>query len=132
MTCTAVRWLAVLSLYNHMASAAQFLHVTLEHAAFGFDTQRAREQEGRRLGPKPRTRKMIGMISVILAAIALIMIGYLAVGFAGYLAFPRTVSSNVLKTFPDTAIMQVPFECSGGLLICLAISQMQPATVDDF
>ena len=50
---------------------------------------------------------MIGMISVILAAIALIMIGYLAVGFAGYLAFPRTVSSNVLKTFPDTAIMQV-------------------------
>ena len=65
-------------------------------------------QEGRRLGPKPRTRKMIGMISVILAAIALIMVGYLAVGFAGYLAFPRTVSSNVLKTFPDTAIMQVP------------------------
>ena len=50
---------------------------------------------------------MIGMISVILAAIALIMVGYLAVGFAGYLAFPRTVSSNVLKTFPDTAIMQV-------------------------
>ena len=67
-----------------------------------------RVQEGRRLGPKPRTRKMIGMISVILAAIALIMVGYLAVGFAGYLAFPRTVSSNVLKTFPDTAIMQVP------------------------
>jgi amino acid permease len=63
-------------------------------------------QDGR-LGPKPRTRKMIGMISVILAAIALIMVGYLAVGFAGYLAFPRTVSSNVLKTFPDTAIMQV-------------------------
>ena len=51
---------------------------------------------------------MIGMISVILAAIALIMVGYLAVGFAGYLAFPRTVSSNVLKTFPDTAVMQVP------------------------
>ncbi len=57
---------------------------------------------------------MIGMISVILAAIALIMIGYLAVGFAGYLAFPRTVSSNVLKTFPDTAIMQVLRDCYRG------------------
>lgn len=61
---------------------------------------------------------MIGMISVILAAIALIMVGYLAVGFAGYLAFPRTVSSNVLKTFPDTAIMQVPQLCPGAFSWC--------------
>ena len=67
---------------------------------------------------------MIGMISVILAAIALIMIGYLAVGFAGYLAFPRTVSSNVLKTFPDTAIMQVLHEWFGGLFTCLVFGEL--------
>ena len=51
------------------------------------------------MGPNPRTRKMIGMISVILA-------GYLAVGFAGYVAYPHTVSSNVLKTFPGNPLMQ--------------------------
>ena len=58
------------------------------------------------MGPKPRTRKMIGMISVILAAIAVILAGYLAVGFAGYVAYPHTVSSNVLKTFPGNPLMQ--------------------------
>ena len=61
------------------------------------------------MGPKPRTRKMIGMLSVILAAIGVILIGYLAVGVAGYLAYPRTVSSNVLKTFPDNPVMQARF-----------------------
>lgn len=63
-------------------------------------------QEGHSLGPKPRTRKMIGMISVILAAIGVILAGYLAVGFAGYVAYPHTVSSNVLKTFPGNPLMQ--------------------------
>ena len=87
-------------------------------------SQLVKLQEGRRLGPKPRTRKMIGMISVILAAIALIMIGYLAVGFAGYLAFPRTVSSNVLKTFPDTAIMQVLRSVLRRPFACLALARL--------
>ena len=48
------------------------------------------------------------MMSVIAAAIALIILGYSAVGFSGYLAFPRTVSSNVLKNFSDRdVLMQV-------------------------
>jgi amino acid permease len=44
----------------------------------------------------------VGMISVILTAIALIMVGYLAVGFAGYLAYPTTVEGNVLNSFSKT------------------------------
>ena len=55
--------------------------------------------------PRPRTRKMIGMMSVILAGILLIMLGYLAVGVSGYLAFPRTVSSNALNNFADDDIL---------------------------
>lgn len=47
------------------------------------------------------------MISVILAAIGVILAGYLSVGVAGYVAYPRTVSSNVLKSFPTNTLMQV-------------------------
>lgn len=58
--------------------------------------------------PRPRTRKMIGMMSVILAGILLIMLGYLAVGVSGYLAFPTTVSSNALNNFASgDVLMQV-------------------------
>lgn len=58
--------------------------------------------------PRPRTRKMIGMMSVILAGILLIMLGYLAVGVSGYFAFPTTVSSNALNNFAsDDVLMQV-------------------------
>ena len=49
--------------------------------------------------PRPRTRKLIGMLSVIAASVAVIMLGYLAVGFAGYLAFPAEVASNILNSF---------------------------------
>ena len=49
--------------------------------------------------PRPRTKKLIGMLSVIAASVALIMLGYLAVGFAGYLAFPTHVASNILNSF---------------------------------
>jgi len=46
--------------------------------------------------------------SVIVAAISLIILGYLAVGFSGYLAFPTTVSSNALNNFSDSdVLMQV-------------------------
>lgn len=35
-------------------------------------------------------------------------VGYMAVGYAGYLAYPLTVSSNVLNSFPpDDIAMQV-------------------------
>lgn len=62
------------------------------------------------IAPRPKTYKMIGMISVILSAIFVIMAGYLAVGFAGYLAFPTTVSSNVLNSFAaDDPLIQVGF-----------------------
>lgn len=57
------------------------------------------------IAPRPRTRKMIGMMSVIAAAILLIILGYSAVGFSGYLAFPRSVSSNALNNFSDRDIL---------------------------
>ncbi len=65
------------------------------------------------VAPRPRTHKLIGMLSVILSAIALIMGGYLAVGFAGYFAFPLTVGGNVLNSFSlDDIVMQVgPVAC---------------------
>ncbi|GBF99905.1 hypothetical protein Rsub_12813 [Raphidocelis subcapitata] len=62
----------------------------------------------RPLAPRPRTHKLIGMLGVILVAMTLIAAGYIVVGAAGYAAFPGTVSSNLLNTFPqDDAVMQV-------------------------
>jgi hypothetical protein len=59
------------------------------------------------LAPRPRTHKLIGMLGIILVAMTLIAAGYIVVGAAGYAAFPGTVSSNILNTFPrDDAIMQ--------------------------
>ena len=43
--------------------------------------------------------------AVILAAVFIIFAGYLAVGFAGYLAYPTTVDSNVLKSFPKRPVL---------------------------
>ncbi|KAK9804447.1 hypothetical protein WJX73_002133 [Symbiochloris irregularis] len=69
-------------------------------------------------GPRPRTRKLIGMLGVILAAIALIMVGYLAVGLTGYLAFPFSVSSNVLNSFgSDDKVMLVARAIIGAVVI---------------
>ena len=45
------------------------------------------------------------MLGVIISAITVIMLGYLMVGFAGYLAFPNTVEGNVLKSFPEKIIL---------------------------
>lgn len=45
------------------------------------------------------------MLGVIISAITVIMLGYLMVGFAGYLAFPTTVEGNVLKSFPEKSIL---------------------------
>jgi hypothetical protein len=51
--------------------------------------------------------RQIGMLGVIISAVAIIMLGYLCVGLAGYLAFPTTVASNVLLSFPpDDWLMQ--------------------------
>jgi hypothetical protein len=44
-------------------------------------------------------------IAVILAAVFIIFAGYLAVGFAGYLAYPDSVDSNVLKSFPMRPVL---------------------------
>ena len=41
------------------------------------------------------------MLGVIISAVAIIMLGYLCVGLAGYLAFPTTVAGNVLLSFPE-------------------------------
>ena len=47
------------------------------------------------------------MLGVIISAVAIIMLGYLCVGLAGYLAFPTSVASNVLLSFSqDDWLMQ--------------------------
>lgn len=40
------------------------------------------------------------VVAVIVASVSIIMVGYLAVGFAGYITYPTTIDSNVLKSFP--------------------------------
>jgi amino acid permease len=48
------------------------------------------------------------MLGAILSAQSIIMVGYMAVGVAGYLAYPTNVSSNILNSFPqDDVAMQV-------------------------
>lgn len=60
------------------------------------------------LAPRPYTYKLIGMLGVIIVSMSLIAAGYIGVGAAGYMAFPTSVSSNILNTFPaDDPIMQV-------------------------
>lgn len=61
-----------------------------------------------RLAPRPYTYKLIGMLGIILVSMTLIASGYIVVGAAGYAAFPTSVSSNILNTFPaDDVLMQV-------------------------
>jgi amino acid permease len=45
------------------------------------------------------------MLGVIISAVSVIMVGYLMVGFAGYLAFPTMVQGNVLKSFSENDIL---------------------------
>lgn len=67
------------------------------------------------------------MLGVIISAITVIMVGYLMVGFSGYLAFPTTVEGNVLKSFPtESILMQAravvpPFSIA---IICVASSRL--------
>ncbi|KAF8059975.1 slc38a7 [Scenedesmus sp. PABB004] len=69
-----------------------------------------------RLAPKPRTYKLIGMLGAILSAQAVIFVGYMAVGIAGFLAYPDNVSSNILNSFPpDDVLMQVHLGRRGAL-----------------
>lgn len=56
------------------------------------------------LAPKPYTYKLIGMLGAILSASTIILVGYMAVGVAGYMAYPLTVSSNVLNSFPSNDV----------------------------
>jgi sodium-coupled neutral amino acid transporter 7/8 len=51
-----------------------------------------------------KTNKLVNMILVILGAIGLIMTGYMAVGLAGYLAYPDTVTSNIMNSLPTTGV----------------------------
>ena len=61
-----------------------------------------------RLAPRPATRKLIGMLGVILVAMGGIALGYVVVGAAGYAAFPGSVGGNVLNAFPaDDPVVQV-------------------------
>jgi len=51
-----------------------------------------------------KTVKLVNMIAVILAAMMLIMTGYIVVGLAGYVAHPKQISSNVLNVLPTDQV----------------------------
>lgn len=62
---------------------------------------------GRRLR-KPRTKKLTVMTEIIISAITMTCLGYVIVGLSGYAAFPNSVSSNILNSFPsDDGAMQL-------------------------
>jgi sodium-coupled neutral amino acid transporter 7/8 len=62
---------------------------------------------GRRLRI-PRTKKLTVMTEIIISAITMTCLGYVTVGLSGYAAFPNSVSSNVLNSFPsDDGAMQL-------------------------
>ena len=72
------------------------------------------------IAPRPYTYKLIGMLGIIIVSMSLIATGYIAVGTAGYAAFPQDVSSNILNTFPpDDVVMQVG--CTAGASEAVAI-----------
>ncbi|PNH08390.1 putative sodium-coupled neutral amino acid transporter 7 [Tetrabaena socialis] len=51
--------------------------------------------------PRPSSRKLVGMLGVIMSSTGLIMLVYVMVGATGYLAFPGSVNSNILVSFPQ-------------------------------
>lgn len=68
------------------------------------------------LAPKPSTYKLIGMLGAIISYMSIILLGYTAVGVSGYFAFPTTVNSNVLNSFPaDDVVIQVARAAIGGV-----------------
>ena len=56
---------------------------------------------GHNVGHK-KSRKLISMILVIIASVALICSGYVSVGLAGYLTFGDSTPSNILNSLPQT------------------------------
>ncbi|PNW81882.1 hypothetical protein CHLRE_06g264450v5 [Chlamydomonas reinhardtii] len=58
--------------------------------------------------PRPDSRKLVGMLGVIMSSTSLVLLAYAIVGITGYLAFPGYVSSNILVSFPqDDPLVQV-------------------------
>ncbi|KIY99600.1 AAAP family transporter: amino acid [Monoraphidium neglectum] len=64
-----------------------------------------------RLAPKPSTYKLIGMLGAIIVYMLIIFLGYSSVGISGYLAYPTSVSSNVLNSFPAGDIARAAIGC---------------------
>ena len=57
---------------------------------------------------KQKSKNLTRMIRVIIYAIEICALGYCLTGLFAYLAFPTTIQSNILNTFPSTdALMQV-------------------------
>ncbi|KAI8469768.1 MAG: transmembrane amino acid transporter protein-domain-containing protein [Monoraphidium minutum] len=70
------------------------------------------------LAPKPSTYKLIGMLGAIISYMVIIFLGYASVGFTGYLAYPDSVNSNVLNSFPaDDITIQIARAAIGGVCI---------------
>eukprot|EP00878_Enallax_costatus_P031957 GHUV01035035.1.p1 GENE.GHUV01035035.1~~GHUV01035035.1.p1 ORF type:complete len:465 (+),score=99.11 GHUV01035035.1:975-2369(+) len=70
------------------------------------------------LAPKPYTYKLIGMLGAIITYMTIILLGYTAVGITGYLAYPTSVSSNILNTFSASDVLiQVARAAIGGVCI---------------
>ncbi|EFJ53128.1 hypothetical protein VOLCADRAFT_127346 [Volvox carteri f. nagariensis] len=63
------------------------------------------ELERFRYIPRPKTRKLVGMLGVIMASSCLVMLVYVVVGSTGYLAFPGHVDTNILKSFSYGDVM---------------------------
>ncbi|KAG2500250.1 hypothetical protein HYH03_001828 [Edaphochlamys debaryana] len=49
--------------------------------------------------PRPNSRKLLGMLSVIMASSVLVLTVYVAMGVSGYMAFPDHISANILVSF---------------------------------
>ena len=49
--------------------------------------------------------QLIGMMGVIMISTLTVMTAYVAIGSAGYVAFPGLVQGNVLNNFPDSDIL---------------------------
>lgn len=82
--------------------------------------QARRLQTSRRVSLVTACRRewSVWVLTVILAAVGVIMVGYLAVGFAGYLAYPTSVDSNVLKSFPTSPLLLKVLPPAGPHLPC--------------
>ena len=77
------------------------------HFLFSLVECRSKEQDDEKLMKKKKKKKLIFFsflcaLSEITQQVAVIALGYISVGVAGYAAFPLTVGGNVLNSFSES------------------------------